>query len=199
MPLCSVHGTADATVPYFQGKIGSLLPPKYVYGSGRLNPRATALGIPNTLRTLKGAGHIPFESNTAYADTTFRTIRDFLRPLLKRPGTVLAAYSASAAQPSAFAYPLARPGCRATGPTHQLARAGRCPAPGYDGPRGAPPHAPGATVQLPRESLSAGIYLLKFAGQARRGSFLSSVTICQSRVPLKKNVMLRWLKHFAWV
>ncbi|WP_460503943.1 alpha/beta hydrolase fold domain-containing protein, partial [Hymenobacter agri] len=39
-PLLSVHGTADATVPYFQGRVGSLLPPKYVFGSGRLNPRA---------------------------------------------------------------------------------------------------------------------------------------------------------------
>ena len=61
-----------ATVPYLQGRIGSSLPPKYVYGSGRLNPRATALGIRNTLRTLRGAVHIPFESNAAYADTTFR-------------------------------------------------------------------------------------------------------------------------------
>ncbi|RZK49615.1 MAG: alpha/beta hydrolase, partial [Hymenobacter sp.] len=73
VPLCSVHGTADATVPYLQGRIGSLLPPKYVYGSGRLNPRAAALGIRSTLRTLKGAGHIPFETNATYADTTFWT------------------------------------------------------------------------------------------------------------------------------
>ena len=105
-PLCSVHGTADGTVPYFQGRVGASLPPKYVYGSGRLNPRATALGIRNTLRTLRGAGHIPFETDAAYADTTFRTIRDFLRPSLGQAGTVItAARPNSAKAPTAQAYP----------------------------------------------------------------------------------------------
>ncbi|QNH61817.1 alpha/beta hydrolase [Hymenobacter sediminicola] len=111
-PLCSVHGTADNVVPYFKGRVGSSLPPKYVVGSGLLNPRATAVGVPNTLRTLRGAGHIPFESTSAnglaYADTTFRTIRDFLRPLLRQPGTVLstASGSRSAGQaPSAYPVP----------------------------------------------------------------------------------------------
>jgi hypothetical protein len=110
-PLCSVHGTADGTVPYLQGRVGSLLPPKYVYGSGRLHPRATAVGIRNTLRTLRGAGHIPFESTSAagiaYADTTFRTIRDFLRPSLGQAGTVVTAVAPSAAKvgPTAQAYP----------------------------------------------------------------------------------------------
>ena len=103
-PLLSVHGTADGTVPYFQGRVGSLLPPKYVYGSGRLHPRATAVGIRNTLVRLSRAGHIPFESNAAYADTTFRAIRDFLRPSLGQAGTVLAARVGSA-RPAALAYP----------------------------------------------------------------------------------------------
>ena len=102
-PLCSVHGTADATVPYLQGRVGSGLPPKYVYGSGRLNPRATALGIRNTLRTLRGAGHIPFERNAAYADTTFRTIRDFMRPILAQPGIVVSAVAAGASGKAAVA------------------------------------------------------------------------------------------------
>ena len=105
-PLCSVHGTADATVPYFQGRIGSSLPPKYVYGSGRLNPRATAVGVPNVLRRFSRAGHIPFENSTAYADTTFWTIRDFLRPLLRQSGTALAARPASVASLTTLAYPL---------------------------------------------------------------------------------------------
>ncbi|MBF9223696.1 alpha/beta hydrolase [Hymenobacter ruricola] len=109
-PLLSVHGTADATVPYLQGSVGSPLPPKYVYGSGRLNPRATQVGIRNTLRTLRNAGHIPFENTTApgllYADTTFRAIRDFLRPSLAQPGTVLAVAKAGAlAATPAQAYP----------------------------------------------------------------------------------------------
>ncbi|TDN39768.1 hypothetical protein E4631_09175 [Hymenobacter sp. UV11] len=165
-PLCSVHGTFDATVPYLQGKIGSLLPPKYVYGSGRLNPRATAVGIRNTLRTFKGAGHIPFESNASYADTTFWTIRDFLRPILRLTGTALAARPASAAAPIAQAYPLpARdyvqlalpPTWRELGPADLLDMTGRVV-------RRLAPTA--QSWQVPRGALAAGIYSLRFAGQA---------------------------------
>ena len=92
-------------MPYLQGYIGSLLPPKYVYGSGRLHPRASALGIRNTLRTFKGAGHVPFENNALYADTTFWTIRDFLRPILRLSGTTLAARPARAGS-GMLAYPV---------------------------------------------------------------------------------------------
>jgi para-nitrobenzyl esterase len=165
VPLCSVHGTADATVPYLQGKIGSLLPPKYVYGSGRLHPRATALSIRNTLRTLTRAGHIPFENNATYADTTFWTIRDFLRPILRLSGSVLAARPASAAGPVALAYPtpardyvqLALPeNWRDLGEAQLLDLTGRVVR-----------HLTLAArkVQLPRNSLAPGIYSLKFAGQ----------------------------------
>lgn len=165
-PLLSVHGTADATVPYFQGRIGSLLPPKYVYGSGRLNPRATAVGVRNTLVRLSRAGHIPFESNTSYADTTFRAIRDFLRPSLGQAGTVLAARAGS---------------------TQPAARAQAYPNPAHDQLRLLLPAAEPlpAQVQLrdaagrlvysfrpatreltvPRGSLPAGLYLLTVAGQ----------------------------------
>jgi hypothetical protein len=66
-PLCSLHGTADATVPYLQGRIGSSLPPKYVYGSGTLNPRASQVGIRNVLKTFRGAGHIPQYGTTPSA------------------------------------------------------------------------------------------------------------------------------------
>lgn len=165
-PLCSVHGTADRTVPYLQGKIGSVIPPKYVYGSGRLHPRATAVGIRNTLRPLNGAGHIPFESNAQYADTAFWTIRDFLRPILRLPGTVLAARPAAAAGPLAPAYPLpARDYVRlALPPTWRelgdaelldpLGRVVRCLAPTAQ------------LWQVPRGGLAAGSYWLRFAGQA---------------------------------
>ena len=169
-PLCSVHGTADRTVPYLQGRIGAGLPPKYVYGSGRLNPRATAVGVPNTLRTLKGAGHVPFENPTAsgstYADTTFWTIRDFLRPLLRRAGTVLAARTGAALPPLVQAYPtpaqeavqLVLPATWAQlGPAQLLDMTGRVV-------RQFTPTA--QQVQLPRGSLGAGIYSLRFAGQA---------------------------------
>ncbi|NML65939.1 carboxylesterase family protein [Hymenobacter sp. RP-2-7] len=164
-PLCSAHGTADTTVPYFQGRIGSLLPPKYVYGSGRLNPRAASLGITNVLRRFSKAGHVPFEASQAYADTVFWTVRDFLRPLLKRSGVALAARAAAA--PAVFqAYPnparevvqLALPADFAhLGEAELLDVTGRVV-------RRFRPQAP--TEQLPRGGLPAGLYALRFAGQA---------------------------------
>ena len=163
-PLCSIHGTADRTVPYFQGKIGSIIPPKYVYGSGRLNPRATALGIPNTLRPLKGAGHIPFESSAAYADTAFWTIRDFLRPLLRQAGTALAARTATAG-PVAQAYPTpAQDAVRLSVPAawHQLGEAQLLDMTGRVVRRLDPRPA---DLRLAREALAAGVYSLKFPGQ----------------------------------
>ena len=92
VPLYSAHGTSDAVVPYLKGRIGASLPPKYVFGSGRLNPYASSVGVPNVLRRFSKAPHIPqypVQSSTAgspnsaaYADTTYRDIRAFLRPLL---------------------------------------------------------------------------------------------------------------------
>jgi acetyl esterase/lipase len=170
-PLCSVHGTTDGTVPYFQGRVGSPLPPKYVYGSGRLNPRATAVGIRNTLRTLRGAGHIPFENTNAaglaYADTTFRTIRDFLRPALAQPGTVLASRTVATAQPAAQAYPNpASEAIRIQLPESwvNLAEAQLIDAAG----RVVRTINPASTRDLNvlRGALKAGIYSLKFPGQA---------------------------------
>ena len=87
-PLYSAHGTADRVVPYLKGRVGGGLPPKYVFGSGMLNPYASTVGVPNVLRRFSKAPHIPqyatsgSSNPTAYADTTFRDIRDFLRPLL---------------------------------------------------------------------------------------------------------------------
>ena len=163
-PLCSAHGTADATVPYLQGKIGSSLLPKYVYGSGRLHPRATALGITNVLRRFSRAGHVPFETNGAYADTTFWTIRDFLRPLLRRTGVALAAKTgirASTIQaypnPAQEAVQLALPADWAQlGEAELLDVAGRVV-------RRFRPQAQ-ATL-LVRGALPAGIYAVRFAGQ----------------------------------
>ncbi|MET4076596.1 alpha/beta hydrolase fold domain-containing protein [Hymenobacter sp. UYCo722] len=165
-PLLSVHGTADATVPYFQGRVGSLLPPKYVYGSGRLNPRATALGIRNTLVRLSRAGHIPFESNAAYADTTFRAIRDFLRPSLGQAGTVLAARAGNTPPAArALAYPnpaddqlrLLLPEAWPLPAQVQLRDAtGRLVATFSPTTR---------ALAVPRGSLPAGLYLLTVPGQ----------------------------------
>jgi poly(3-hydroxybutyrate) depolymerase len=109
VPFVSMHGTADGTVPYGKGTVGSGLPPQPVYGSGALKPRADAVGVPNPLYTFKGAGHVPYSGTNArsvqYMDTTFRFVRDFLRPLLRQPGTVTAVRSAAALVPMQL-YPL---------------------------------------------------------------------------------------------
>jgi len=164
-PLCSVHGTADATVPYLQGRVGSLLPPKYVYGSGRLNPRATAVGVRNTLRRFSRAGHVPFESNARYADTTFWTIRDFLRPVLRQAGTPLAARPNSATSPGTLAYPtpaldyvdLTLPAnWRELGEGRLLDLTGRVV-------RQLSPQT--QQVRMPRAGLAPGVYLWQLASQ----------------------------------
>lgn len=167
-PLCSLHGTVDAVVPYLKGRVGSFLPPKYVIGSGLLHPRATQLGIRNTLYTFRRAGHIPFEANAAYADTTFRTIRDFLRPSLGQPGTVLASVKPGAPKVAVAVqrYPIPAEGMvRLVLPdawqlpleAQLLDVAGRVVR----------TFRPAAhDLQLLRGSLPAGGYWLKFPGQA---------------------------------
>ncbi|MCB2376324.1 carboxylesterase family protein [Hymenobacter sp. BT635] len=92
VPFVSMHGTADGTVPYGKGSVGSGLPPQVIYGSGAIKPRADAVGVPNPLYPFKNVGHVPYSGTTAraqaYMDTTFRYVRDFLRPVLRQPGTV---------------------------------------------------------------------------------------------------------------
>jgi len=110
VPLVSLHGTADATVPYGVGQPGLGLPPQRLYGSGAIKPRADAVGVPNVLYPFKGAGHVPYNGSSArgvaYMDTTFRTVRDFLRPILGQPGTVTAAREkASQAQMQVYPVP----------------------------------------------------------------------------------------------
>lgn len=164
-PLCSAHGTADATVPYFQGRVGSLLPPKYVYGSGRLNPRASALGITNVLRRFSKAGHVPFETSQAYADTVFWTVRDFLRPLLKRSGVALATRATVAAttfqaypNPATTAVQLSLPA--------DFARLGEAELLDVTG-RVVRHFQPTAQyVELLRGTLPPGVYAVRFANQA---------------------------------
>ncbi|GAB3830830.1 carboxylesterase family protein [Hymenobacter jeollabukensis] len=82
-PLVSVHGTADGIVPY---GTGPTFTGDVVNGSGAIKPRADAVGVPNTLYRFSKAGHVPYNGSSAtqvaYMDTTFRTVRDFLRPLL---------------------------------------------------------------------------------------------------------------------
>jgi acetyl esterase/lipase len=58
VPIVSIHGTADNTVPYGFGmaKVGGI-PIISINGSGNAHARATAQGIQNTLITVQGGGH----------------------------------------------------------------------------------------------------------------------------------------------
>lgn len=54
IPLVSIHGTADETVPYFSGIAAGIA---YLEGSGLLHPQAEAVGVWNYLETVPGGGH----------------------------------------------------------------------------------------------------------------------------------------------
>lgn len=168
-PLCSLHGTNDGTVPYGRGRVGGGLPPKYVWGSAALHPRTAQLGIRNVLKTFRAAGHIPQYGSTAsaraYADTTFRVVRDFLRPALATTGTVLAVSAPRRASALAQAYPV--PADEAVHLVIPEAWVNHLEAQLLDPAGRVVRRVRPATANLEvlRGTLKAGIYSLKFPGQ----------------------------------
>lgn len=88
VPIVSLHGTSDGTVPYGSQEIEVTGTPIgfFVDGSGSLHVRADNLGIDNFLYTWQGVGHTPFINtsngaiNEAYMDTVVWTVRDFIQP-----------------------------------------------------------------------------------------------------------------------
>jgi poly(3-hydroxybutyrate) depolymerase len=71
VPLMSIHGTADATVPYVDGLAAGLA---YLQGSSLLHAQATAVGVWNNLVTVPGGGHTDTYSAAQFApyvDTFF--------------------------------------------------------------------------------------------------------------------------------
>ena len=169
VPLCSLHGTNDAVVPYLKGRVGASLPPKYVVGSGLLHPRATQVGVPNTLKTFRGAPHIPQYGTTpaalAYADTTFRVVRDFVRPLLRQPGTALGA-ARPTATPRAAAYPVPAEAAVTVLLPQEWAKTLEGQLLDATGRVVRTLSPTTKNVELLRGTLRAGIYSLKFPGQA---------------------------------
>ena len=113
VPVGFVHGTADAVVPYGRGTAGGGLPPLRAYGPGVLAPRAVAIGVPHVLKTLLGAPHVPFNGTSprarAYADTTFWTVRDFLRPLTGTAAPLALAPAGAIPTTTATAWPVPAP------------------------------------------------------------------------------------------
>lgn len=54
VPLVSIHGTADATVPYLSGIAAGIA---YLEGSGLLHPQAVSAEVWSYLETVPGGGH----------------------------------------------------------------------------------------------------------------------------------------------
>ncbi len=85
VPLVSMHGDQDGTVPYDSDTIRVLDINYPVDGSAAIHRRANDIGVHNDFYTFVGAGHTPFilpylitESELAYMDTTFEFVRDFM-------------------------------------------------------------------------------------------------------------------------
>lgn len=156
VPVCNIHGTRDGLVPYGRGRVGSPLPAQRVYGGGAISARATAVGVPNVLRRLRGAGHVPYSVEPVYLDTVFATTRDFLRPLLGagQPGPLLAA--ALKPQPKAVAMlpvriaQLKRPAPLVANPV------ALSPVSGLEAGASAPAEAPEASPSHPAVTPTAG-------------------------------------------
>jgi para-nitrobenzyl esterase len=54
IPMTSIHGTADATVPYLKGLAANIA---YLEGSGLIHPHAESVGVETYLTSVTGGGH----------------------------------------------------------------------------------------------------------------------------------------------
>jgi acetyl esterase/lipase len=170
LPLVSVHGTADPSVPYDFGRPGFNLPPQRLYGSKAIKTRADAVGVQNNFYSFKGAGHAPYngtsQADMAYMDTTFRFVRDFLRPFLGRSGTIVTATTRAEPAVAVQVYPVP-----ATDVVHLVA-----PVASFRPREVELLDAMGRVVRrfrwqqpkqvLARETLKAGVYVLRGEGLA---------------------------------
>lgn len=88
VPIVSLHGSNDGTVPYGSEEIAVTGNPIgfFVDGSGSLHVRTENIGVDHFLHTWVGVGHTPFIStsngsiNEAFMDTVVWTVRDFMQP-----------------------------------------------------------------------------------------------------------------------
>jgi hypothetical protein len=103
VPLCSVHGTNDATVKYNRGIVNPGTPLMYLDGSRMLHERSCAVGLEHQFYTFLGAPHVPYVGNQAYMDTTVNFIRDFLIKQIGCTDAILQAENAMAENANLYA------------------------------------------------------------------------------------------------
>ncbi len=83
IPMCSMHGNNDGTVPYNRD-IASVsgFGIMYLDGSRVIDEHANNIGIQSNFYTFTSAGHVPYYGNNAYMDTTVNFVSDFLVDLM---------------------------------------------------------------------------------------------------------------------
>ena len=64
VPMSSIHGDADGTVPYKAGLAANIA---FLEGSGRIHPYALSIGLESYLLTVPGAGHTDLYDDAKYA------------------------------------------------------------------------------------------------------------------------------------
>lgn len=79
VPMVSLHGDDDGTVPYGRGQASvSGFPIMYLDGSRMIDAQATAIGVESKFYTHYGGGHVVYFGDANYMDTTVNFVRDFL-------------------------------------------------------------------------------------------------------------------------
>lgn len=86
LPLVSIHGDIDSTVPYGHGEVlqssaGMIFDLVTLDGSGVMHARAEAEGVYNALWTIEGGEHM-VHADGAHIDQSEQFVSDFLYPLV---------------------------------------------------------------------------------------------------------------------
>lgn len=97
IPVCSMHGTQDQTVPYNHAMLYMLgiIPIMQVDGSSVIHPYALSQGVDSWYYQWEGADHVPYLSSQAYMDTTLAFVSDFLFQHLDNIASVIDSVSYS--------------------------------------------------------------------------------------------------------
>lgn len=104
LPIVSIHGTADNTVPYGAGWVFGISGIYWVYGSASIHHRSVGRGVYSVLRLFPGMGH-QFPVTSPQMDTAEGVIRDFLCDVINcDSGHVAVIQSINSARPT---YPVA--------------------------------------------------------------------------------------------
>jgi hypothetical protein len=95
IPLVSMHGNMDNTVPYGSATIYlfNVIAIMRVDGSGSIKQRADNVGVYDYFHEWIGSDHVPYAGTSAtqiaYMDSTVEFIREFLCPIASSPSILL--------------------------------------------------------------------------------------------------------------